>query len=391
MKQRLLIIGPLGDIGGRELETGFIAETFSEVYNVKIFSTGNLTSKSQIFDFVSQDQVMTLNGKILKKSPWFRALSYLSYLKSSKKKPLVNYTSNSLSKKMGYRAFAISQIKDEIDKCDFIIICAQISSNYIKEVVEYANSNNKPVVLRTSATIKATDVVNKSWLNKINLFIHHSLSNAERLSSLENHNYVLIDQCTFKEVEMLKIEPANTFKRLLYIGRLSSEKGIKELVEFFQNNEVDLDFKIVGDGDLFEVLNSYCDDLDNVHLLGYLNQNEILEHIRLADAIIIPSHEESGPLVGLEGMASARLILSTKVGAMSDRLEGSKNQFWFNINDPQSLRKVIEDIKKFSASEIKGIAEGNRLKYLEKYKKSHIKSQYKNTIFNLINDSSQTS
>ena len=101
MKQRLLIIGPLGDIGGRELETGFIADTFSEVYNIKIFSTGNLTSKSQIFDFVSQDQVMTLNGKILKKSPWFRALSYLSYLKSSKKKPLVNYTSNSLSKKNG--------------------------------------------------------------------------------------------------------------------------------------------------------------------------------------------------------------------------------------------------------------------------------------------------
>ena len=30
MKRRISIIGPIGDVGGRELETGLIAETLSD-------------------------------------------------------------------------------------------------------------------------------------------------------------------------------------------------------------------------------------------------------------------------------------------------------------------------------------------------------------------------
>lgn len=389
MKQKLLIIGPLGDIGGRELETGFISDTLSEDYNIKIFSTGNLSSKSQIFDFVSKEQVVTLNETMFRTSLWFRILSYLSYFKAGKKESVINYVSNNLAKKTGYRSFAISHIKQAIEDVDIIIICAQISSNYVQEIVEFSNLKNKPIVLRTSNTIRESDVKNNNWLNGIDLYIHHSLSNAKRLSSLKNHNYVLIDQCTFKEAEMLKIKPSNAFKSLLYVGRLSHEKGIKELVHIFKNHTIDLDLKIIGDGDLFKTLNSSCSHIDNIQLLGYLNQNEIIEHIKKADAIVIPSHEESGPLVGLEGMASARLILSTKVGAMPSRLEDSENQFWFNVNEPQTFLKAIETIKNLSPSKIEHIAEGNRLKYLKKYKMSLIKSQYKNTIFNLNKDTLQ--
>ncbi len=387
MKQNLLVIGPIGDIGGRELETGFIANTLNKEYNITIYSTANYTSKSQIFDFVSKDQVTCLNHSIFKKNLWFKVLAAISYLKSLKKGSILNYVSNNLARKTGYRNYALKQIKKQIDENEAIIICAQISSNYIKEVIEYSSSKQKPIMFRTSNTIRESDINHVNWLNKVNLFTHHSLANAKRLSFLEKHSYQLIDQCTFKEEDMLKIAPANKFESILYIGRLSSEKGISELVSFFNSHKTDLNLKIIGDGQLYGELKNQCDKLENIHLLGYLKQDEIINYIQKSDAIIIPSHEESGPLVGLEAMASARLVISTKVGAMQDRLKGCKNQFWFDINNLETLQNLLDDVKGLDLSIIEKITVENRKRYLKKYKKDVIQSQYKNVIFNLLNHS----
>jgi glycosyltransferase involved in cell wall biosynthesis len=384
MKQDLLIIGPIGDIGGRELETGFIANTLSEDYNLTICSTANYTFKSQIFDFVSKAQIASLNQLIFNQNLWFKLLAVISHLKSSKKGSVLDYVNNSLAKKTGYRNYALKQIKKKIDNADAVIVCAQISSNYIKDVIVYSNTMQKPTLFRTSSTIKDSDVDYKDWLYKVTLFVHHSLSNANRLSFFETHNYQLIDQCTFKEAEMLKITPADKFKSLLYIGRLSSEKGISELISFFKNNEIDLNLKIIGDGQLYDELKNQCSSLKNVELLGFLNQDEILKYIKQSDAIVIPSYEESGPLVGLEAMASARLVISTNVGAMPERLEGAKTQFWFDIKDSESFEAVVTHISKLSATEIEDISKNNRQIYLDKYRVDIIKSQYKNTIFNLL-------
>ncbi|MFP4845641.1 glycosyltransferase family 4 protein [Winogradskyella sp. PE311] len=385
MRKRLLIIGPLSDIGGRELETGFIAETLSDDYDVKILSTGNLTSNSQIFDFVSAKEVITLNEKIAKESIWFKTLAFFSYIKACRKEPFINYVSNNLAKKTGYRKFAITQIINELDKVDIVVLCAQISSNYVKEIAEYAYSKHKKIVLRTSTTINENEVLVRAWLSYIDLFIHHSSSNAKRLSTLNNHNYQLIDQCTFRESEMLNIEPAKIFKSLLYIGRLAPEKGINELIDVFTRQHHNLKLTIIGDGELRDVIEKKILGYDNIQLLGYLDQVKIVEQISLVDTIIIPSYEESGPLVALEAMASARLIISTKVGAMEDRLKDGLNQFWFNINDEASFRQIIDRIIKMETDTILKITKQNRAIYMRNYQQKEIRSQYKKAIFNLIN------
>lgn len=388
MKQNILIIGPIGDIGGREIETGFIADTLSHDYNITICSTANFTSKSQIFDFVSKNEVINLNKLIFTKNWWFKLLSIIAYIKSFNKQPILNFLNNGISRKTGFRGYTLKQINKIIDKNDLIIVCAQISSNYIEEVVKYAHHIQKPIVFRTSNTIKDSDKNHKTWLNKVTLYVHHSLSNAERLSFIDPYNFHLIDQCTFKEDVMLKLAPSNQFKSLLYIGRLSSEKGISELVSFFKSYKTNLILNVIGDGELYESLKQQSSQLENVNMLGFLNQDEIMAYIKQTDALVIPSHEESGPLVGLEAMASARIIISTKVGAMPDRLKHCKNQFWFNINDLKSLERAINTVKDLQSSEIEKIAIENRSRYLEKYKIELIQSQYKNVIFKLLNQTS---
>ena len=72
MKKKILFIGPIGDFGGRELETGFMAKSLSNDFDIEILSTGNLTLNSQIFDFVPTEIVQTLNECIYKNSFRFR-------------------------------------------------------------------------------------------------------------------------------------------------------------------------------------------------------------------------------------------------------------------------------------------------------------------------------
>ncbi|MUU77650.1 glycosyltransferase family 4 protein [Winogradskyella endarachnes] len=382
--KNLLVFGPIGDFGGRELETGFIASSLSDDYNVTILTTNYLTHKSQVFDFVKESDVKILNQLIYNRNIWFKIITYIAYLKSFRKKPILSYVSNKLAKKTGYRNYAIKQIEQEIDNNEAIVVCAQITSNYIDHIVNYAYKKQIPVFFRTSNTIKVEDVFKKNWLNKVTLFAHHSFSNAERLSSLKTHNYKIIDQCTFKEDELLSLKPSKAFKNVLCIGRFSDEKGIKELFNFFANHVLNLNIKIIGDGKYFNELKSRSESIKNVELLGFLNQTEILKHFERADAIIIPSFEESGPLVGLEAMAAAKLVVSTKVGAMEERLKGLENQFWFNINSPETLEKVLQFILKLNSETIEKIALENRRRYVEKYKMTMIKSQYKNAIFKLL-------
>ncbi|OZV67580.1 glycosyltransferase family 4 protein [Winogradskyella aurantia] len=391
MNPKILIVGPIGDAGGRELETGFIAETLLEMdCELQIVSTIDYTINSQVFDFIEGHYMSSLNSEVLKKSTWFRMLATLAHLRSNKERPLSAFASNSYAKKLGFKSYALKTLKNLVFEADLVFFCAQLTSAYLNDIAEYASELNKPIVLRTTGNILDCDTKQKDWLEKITLFIHHSQTNANRLSFLKNYNYEIIDQCTFKEDDLLNLTPTKEFRSLLYIGRLSKEKGIEELVSVIKTHkDIGLKLNIVGDGPLGEPLQESCQDIKAIEFFGYQKQDKVIKHIQSCDAIIIPSFEEAGPLVGLEAMAAARLIISTKVGAMPHRLHNTLNQFWFEVGNPKSLLDVITRIKSLTSSEIEEIANQNREQYIADYKKSTIRNLYKNTIFNLILNNSE--
>ncbi|MEO1033907.1 MAG: glycosyltransferase, partial [Bacteroidota bacterium] len=374
-----------GDFGGRELETGFIAKTLQQDQcEVSVISTTNCSLNSQIFEFIEPYQFKVLDEILLKKNLLFKVLAQLSYLKSGEKKPLSHYVSNTFSKKLGYKNYAVKTLRGIVEEFDVILICAQISSAYVKGIVEYAYGINKQVVIRTSSKISEKDRLHKDWLEKVTLFIHHSESNASRLSFLENYSYQVIDQCTYREEPMLRMDVVNSFKNILFVGRFSPEKGIKELVTYFKIHGEGLNLTIVGDGPLYSEVEALITTESNINLLGYKSQDEVLEYIKASDAIIIPSFKESGPLAGLEAMASGRLIISTKVGAMPHRLKNTLNQFWFDINDANSLKDVFMKLKGLTKQDIKNITQKNREIYLANYRKNTLENLYKNSIFSLL-------
>ena len=87
----------------------------------------------------------------------------------------------------------------------------------------------------------------------------------------------------------------------VYVGRLSSEKGILELLNEWPESE---SLSIIGDGPLLTQVEKLIGGKTNIVFLGKLPRDEILEILRRAKGMIFPSLWLEGlPLVFLEALS----------------------------------------------------------------------------------------
>lgn len=98
---------------------------------------------------------------------------------------------------------------------------------------------------------------------------------------------------------------------ILYVGRLEKVKGPDLLVEAAKKINKKFKVRIIGDGTMKSSLDS---QLANVELLGYLGLDEMTAFMKASDFLIIPSRNESLPLVILEAAKFNLPVLASDVG-----------------------------------------------------------------------------
>lgn len=125
----------------------------------------------------------------------------------------------------------------------------------------------------------------------------------------------------------------------LFIGRLSEEKGVRQLMQAFNRPDAP-PLRIIGDGPLRHLLA----DLVNpgIRHLGYLSREKIGGYIAGSKGVVIPSICLEGfPLALLEGFSlKTPVVLSSEVAA-SEVIEDGKNGF---LIDPQNFSGKIKEI-----------------------------------------------
>jgi glycosyltransferase involved in cell wall biosynthesis len=106
----------------------------------------------------------------------------------------------------------------------------------------------------------------------------------------------------------------------LYVGRLSTEKGVSTLLDAL-HHAGDPPFRIVGDGPQDGELRSEAQrlSLKNTEFLGRVDRR-LLDHLyRESGFLVMPSLcEENAPLAVLEAMASGRPVLVADRGGLSE-------------------------------------------------------------------------
>jgi len=377
--KKIKIIGPIGDFGGRDVEVNIIAKALENNYRVRIFSTGYMTEKSFSLLNLRNTTWQSIYKELHSQNIILRQLSRLSKFINKGSRETYGYVINRFSKRLiSFDRLQWEIIENELKNADVVLLCVQLTTKFLPEIVQFCHENKIPCLVRTTGTIQNVPEKDFDFLKKVTLFIHHSESNASHLNEQINLPYVVIDQCALFEKQLLDL-PIQAKKpyRFGYLGRLSAEKGILPVARFFAQN--DYPFVVAGDGSQKETLLATIANSSQCTYLGLLQNHELATFFERIDVLIIPSYEESGPLVGLEAMAAGKIIISTKVGAMEDRLEGL-HSFWFQIENLTSLQLVITKILNLHESDRLLISESVRQRYLCQYSFQAISEKYKELI-----------
>jgi glycosyltransferase involved in cell wall biosynthesis len=135
---------------------------------------------------------------------------------------------------------------------------------------------------------------------------------------------------------------------LLFVGRLTEIKGLRVLFQALdilrRDGRDDIVLTLVGDGNDRALAEAEAARLGGVTLLGYRSQGEVVEALREADALVLPSFAEGVPVVVMEAMAAGLPVIATQVGGISELVEQGVSGRLVAPGDAKGLAATICDL-----------------------------------------------
>lgn len=138
---------------------------------------------------------------------------------------------------------------------------------------------------------------------------------------------------------------------ILYLGRLSKEKGIYNLIEAIkisvkENNNIKL--YIAGDGpekdNIINVIKKYSLE-ENIILLGFLNEEEVKKYIAECTFLVIPSvWYENGPYSILETQCIGKTIIGSEIGGIPEFVKNNEYGLTYKFDSYEELSKKINEL-----------------------------------------------
>lgn len=143
---------------------------------------------------------------------------------------------------------------------------------------------------------------------------------------------------------------------LLFMGTITANKGIFELVDYLLTNPHYLSGKIrlviCGEGESEKLLSLIKKDtwVNNIQFVGWVDGSNKDEFIYNSDIFILPSHYEGLPMAILESMSAGKPIISTKVGGIPTVVKPSSNGWLIEPKKINQLDVVFDQI--FTSPEV---------------------------------------
>lgn len=124
----------------------------------------------------------------------------------------------------------------------------------------------------------------------------------------------------------------------LFVGRLSVEKGIDDLLAAWEWLGDRMPLKILGDGPLANKAAEASRRIEGVQWLGSRPREQALDLMKKAQVLILPSTcYENFPLVVAEAFAVGLPIIASDLGSMSSLIDHGRTGLLFRPNDSGNL------------------------------------------------------
>jgi glycosyltransferase involved in cell wall biosynthesis len=152
----------------------------------------------------------------------------------------------------------------------------------------------------------------------------------------------------------------------LFVGRLSSEKGIGTLISAWKSMG-QRRLKIVGDGPAIAALRRPGSVQSNIDLLGHRESHEVLKLMEQAAFLVLPSEwYEAFPRVIVEAFAQGLPVLGSRLGSIQELVHHGRTGLLFQPGNPQELASAAEWLFRHPV-ELEAMSKAARLEFEQKY------------------------
>jgi glycosyltransferase involved in cell wall biosynthesis len=133
---------------------------------------------------------------------------------------------------------------------------------------------------------------------------------------------------------------------VVYIGRLSIEKGVRIILEagkLLTSTKI----LVIGSGPDYSYLENIIDveGLGNIYLLGPIHSEEKWEYLRKASAVIIPSIcYETFSIAAIEAMSVGTPVIASRLGSLPFVIDDGISGVFFEPGDGEDLARKITQL-----------------------------------------------
>jgi len=245
-----------------------------------------------------------------------------------------------------------------------------------------------PIIKAYNPTTKIVLNMQCEWLSQLDRnWVLDNIKNVDLI--IGDSNYItkkitarfpeLVSKCTtvYNGVDVNHFVPSTVSQRgrgnVLFVGRVSPEKGVHVLVDAFQkvvqhNPQAQLDIVgpewiaplefivgLSGEPSLAELAQfyngSYVDHLkrragdlgiaEHVRFVGGVEHHRLVEYYHNADVVVNPSFSESFGMTLAEAMACGVPVIGSRIGGMPEIIEEGKTGFLIQAGDVDALASAI--------------------------------------------------
>jgi glycosyltransferase involved in cell wall biosynthesis len=145
-----------------------------------------------------------------------------------------------------------------------------------------------------------------------------------------------------------KLEWSGDQKHLLFVGRLSKEKGVDLLIQAFGQlaaTRPDLQLHVIGDGKERESCSALAASLGcsaSVKFYGWIDKYDLPLYYSASDICVVPSRTEPLGRIILEAMACKTFVIGAKVGGIPDLIKEGRTGLLFESDNLEDLKDKLE-------------------------------------------------
>jgi glycosyltransferase involved in cell wall biosynthesis len=243
------------------------------------------------------------------------------------------------------------------------IICENCKGGKFYSCILHRCNQNSTVLSIVSAMELYIHNLISIWANNVTGFISPSLFLKNKLVE-----YGFKHDAIFHIPNFLSLENYNAkFENdgyIVYVGRLSKEKGIGTLIKAYQKIKSKGNLVVIGDGPLKKELNLLrADRMNRIYFSGYLSGKRLRESIRNAIAVIIPSEwYENAPMSVLEAFAYGKPVVGSRIGGIPEMIDEKINGYLFDPGNVDDLKEKLEFVLCMPNSQIRKLGQAARQK-----------------------------